>query len=114
MTRAPEPTANFFSDGDQRTKVAARLMRRRTRVGFHPEGDGSQTYAFLSTMFTRSAYSVGCLKCSHTLGTRHNSTSSGGDIDTCDGLIMSFQLVLQCEPVPRSAVKLNVVIPCNG
>lgn len=43
MTRAPEPTANFNSDGDQRTKVAARLIRSRTKVGFHPDGEGSQT-----------------------------------------------------------------------
>jgi hypothetical protein len=43
MSRAPEPTANFFSEGDQRTNVAARLMRRRTSVGFQPDGEGSQT-----------------------------------------------------------------------
>jgi hypothetical protein len=43
MRRAPEPAANFVSEGDQRTQVAARLMRRRTSVGFQPVGDGSQT-----------------------------------------------------------------------
>jgi hypothetical protein len=43
MTRAPDPTANFFSEGDQRTNVAARLILRRTRVGFQPVGEGSQT-----------------------------------------------------------------------
>jgi hypothetical protein len=30
-----EPTANLFSLGDQRTQVAARLMRSNTRVYFH-------------------------------------------------------------------------------
>ena len=43
MTRAPEPTANFFSEGDHRTNVAARLIRSNTSVGFQPVGDGSHT-----------------------------------------------------------------------
>jgi hypothetical protein len=34
IERAPEATANFSSLGDQRTKVAERFSRRRTRVGF--------------------------------------------------------------------------------
>jgi len=35
IVRAPDATANFSSLGDQRTKVAERLMRRRTSVGCH-------------------------------------------------------------------------------
>ena len=35
MTREPLPTENLFSLGAQRTKRAARLIRRMTSVGFH-------------------------------------------------------------------------------
>lgn len=56
--RAPEPTANLRSEGDHRTKVAARLMRRRTSVGFHPDGDGSQTYALRSEFGLLVHYSL--------------------------------------------------------
>lgn len=49
MTRSPEPTANLVSEGDHRTHVAARLMRRRTKVGLYPVGDGSQTKALRSS-----------------------------------------------------------------
>ncbi len=48
MTLAPDPTANLVSDGDHLTKVAARLIRRRTRVGLYPVGEGSHTKAFRS------------------------------------------------------------------
>lgn len=54
----------MVSEGDHRTKVAARLIRRRTRVGLYPVGDGSQTRAFRSVKYQhplgKGAWSRGC------------------------------------------------------
>ena len=111
MTRAPEPTANFFSDGDHRTYVAARLIRSSTSVGFQPEGDGSQTYALRSVdpqvRFSATAFD---LSARHTLRASDYLPRSRCDVDTCHGLVMSLQLILQGESVAGSAVEFNIVV----
>jgi hypothetical protein len=112
MTRAPDPTANFFSDGDQRTHVAARLIRKSTSVGLYPVGEGSQTRAFRSVgLFSSEA---GDQNEYRTLRASNNATSAKSNIYTCDGLIVAFQLVLKLEGIPRLLVKLHVGISRDG
>lgn len=119
ISRAPEPTANLSSDGDHRTHVAARLIRSRTKVGFQPEGDGSQTYAFLSTVYLSTLF-FGMLpshppfptlpRIGRTLGTSHDTSSVRSNVNAGDRLIMALQFILQCELAAGPFVELNMVI----
>lgn len=123
ISRAPEPTANLSSDGDHRTHVAARLIRRRTKVGFQPEGDGSHTYAFLSRVYL-STPSLGTLPQSppfptlprkgRTLGASHNTTSTRSNVYAGDRLIMPLQFILQCELAAGTFVELNMIVSGHG
>ena len=94
-------------------------MRSRTKVGFHPEGDGSQTYAFRSMIYLSTRSFV--MLPSHlsfptlpgttrTLGASHNTTSFRGDVDTCDCLIMPLQFILQCKLATGAFIELNMIL----
>lgn len=42
-----------------------------------------------------------------TLGTRDNATTARGDIDTGDGLVVAFQLILQLEGISDFTVQFD-------
>lgn len=122
--RAPEPTANLRSEGDHRTKVAARLIRRRTSVGFHPDGDGSHTYAlrseftqlvhYISQQGTRDRMRGNAAVHRRTLGTGDDSARTGGNVYACDNLIVPFELIMKGKFAPRPTVKFNIIISRNS
>lgn len=117
MTRSPEPTANLVSEGDHRTNVAARLIRRRTRVGLYPVGEGSQTRAFRSIKYQhprwKGARSRG-LRRDRTLRARHNAATVRGNINTGDRLVMALQHICQLESISSLAVQLNRRVSGNS
>lgn len=49
-----------------------------------------------------------------TLRRGHNATRVGCNIDTGDGLVMPFQLVLELECIASSPVKLDGRVPRDG
>lgn len=49
-----------------------------------------------------------------TLGARHNATRVGGNIHTCNGLVMALQLFLELEGIADLAIQLNIVVACDG
>lgn len=90
-------------------------MRSSTSVGFQPEGDGSQTYALRSAkpQINYSPDTVDIFE-KHTLRASDDSSGTRCNVDTCYSLVVSLELILQGELVPRPAVELNVIISGHG
>src|SRR5690554_4260897 len=109
MTRSPEPTANLVSEGDQRTNVAARAIRRRTSVGLYPVGEGSHTRALRSVprcKLMQHGGGRGRLSV-FTLGASDDASAVRGNVYTSDGLVVPLQLVLELKAIPLSLIKLD-------
>lgn len=88
-------------------------MRRSTKVGLYPVGEGSQTMAFRSDrepLAWRSA-----TRCSGVITLRaSHDAATGRDVNTSDGLVMSLELITQLKGVSSLSVELDGGVAGNS
>ena len=92
--------------------MAARLIRRSTRVGLYPVGEGSQTRAFRSNNVSYPVKSPGFSE--YTLRTGYDSSTAERNIDAGDKLVVAFQLILELESAAFPAIEFDSGISGNS